>query len=71
MNWYWGIWASVSFSAFAIPEMIAVFTGHPRWKLSSAVWSLEDAFPYPLVWRTVAVITVAVIAYHLAFGPRH
>ncbi|HEY2088002.1 MAG TPA: hypothetical protein VGH54_18545 [Mycobacterium sp.] len=71
MSWshlYWLSWLTVG---FAVPEMVAVFTGHPERKLSAAVWALEDAVPYPLAWRTVAVITLAVVCWHLFFGPRH
>lgn len=71
MNGYWGAWAAIAFTAFAVPEMIAVFTGHPDRKLSSAVWSAMDSLPAPLAWRIAAVVVIAVVAFHLLFGPRH
>lgn len=68
---YWAAWAGASFLAFGIPEMWAVFSGHPQWKLSSAVWQLEDQMPYPLAWRVVIAVTLIFVVYHLVYGSRH
>ena len=37
-NWYWLFW----FLCFAIPETIAVLTGHRERTLSYSVWQLRD-----------------------------
>jgi hypothetical protein len=68
---YWALWALTSLVAFAIPESVAVLTGHPEWKLSQAVWVLEDAVGHPMVWRVVAGLALTGVVYHLLFGPRH
>lgn len=72
MKWYWAAWALISFAAFAVPELIAVFTGHPDRKLSSAAWALEDLLPGdPLAWRIALMITAIIVVIHLTVGPRH
>lgn len=70
---WWACWAAASFTGFALPEMIAVFTGHPNWKLSQAVWVLEDEIlpGQPIWWRAALFVTLIVVAYHLTLGPRH
>lgn len=73
MNWhaYWAVWALATLTAFLGPELAAVFTGHPERKLSQSFWVLEDAVGHPLIWRLTAGVIVAVVFYHLLWGPRH
>lgn len=73
MNWhaYWATWASLALLGFAVPELCAVFSGHPERKLSQSFWIMEDAVGYPLIWRLTVGVVVAVVFYHLLWGPRH
>ena len=38
MKHYWSYYLPIAFLLFAIPETIALATGHPEWTLSDYVW---------------------------------
>lgn len=70
-DWYWLGWATTTLIAFLVPELYALFTGHPDRKLSNAIWRLEDLLPYSLAWRLVFMGLIVWLGYHLTLGPRH
>lgn len=55
---YWLIWFTVSFTAFIIPELVAVFTVGAPGTLSGTIWDLEGLVPgQPLdKWGTAHVL---------------
>jgi len=41
---YWLIWFLVSITSFLVPELIALFSGHPENTLSDSIWRMEDLY---------------------------
>lgn len=74
---YWLAWFAVSFTAFIVPEAVALVTGHVENTLSDNVWRLEGVGTSGSVWHwtalhvllggSLAVVLVWLIG-HLVFG---
>lgn len=47
MYWYWWAWLG----AFAVPEAVALATGHPKGTFSDFVWRVCDVLPGSTVWE--------------------
>lgn len=43
MDIYWATWFAVSITFFLVPELLALFSGHPENTLSDAIWRMEAA----------------------------
>lgn len=74
---YWTCWFGAFITAFLIPELWALFTGHPDNTLSANVWRLEQIAPGQHVWQWTAlhvliagllVVVLGWLLFHLAFG---
>lgn len=73
-RWYWLTWAVVTFTAFLVPEVVALAT---NWRntLSASVWDLESFLPGQPVahWSAahfwfIAVYGVLVLWLFFHFG---
>lgn len=45
MSAYWACWSLGWFISFIIPELMALFSGHPENTLSDNIWRLEKLVP--------------------------
>lgn len=54
MNKYWLTWFAVSFTAFIVPETVALLRGRPQDTLSGAIWQMEQLVPGQGVWQWTA-----------------
>jgi hypothetical protein len=77
-TWYWAIWFLVTFPvAFLVPELYAIFSGHPENTLSNQVWKIETFMPGQSIvnWTAMHVLVGGVLALvllwlvgHFTFG---
>jgi hypothetical protein len=74
---YWLIWFALSFTAFIVPETIALATGHPERTLSAAIWRMEQLVPGQGIWQwnaahmlftSVFIVTVVWLIGHFGWG---
>lgn len=64
MFWYWWAWLG----AFAVPEFIALGTGHPGNTFSDFVWKVCDVLPGQTFWEwSFAHLALAALMFWLFF----
>jgi hypothetical protein len=76
-SWYWCCWLTGVLVSFAVPETIALATGHPRNTLSWNIWTFFGGKPgeSPLAWSATHFLVGGALAVglvwligHLIFG---
>jgi hypothetical protein len=74
---YWLAWFLTSITAFLIPELWALMSGHTERTLSANVWALEHLMPGESLWRWTAIhvlvggsliLVLGWLIGHLVFG---
>lgn len=60
---YWGIWASVTLTAFLVPELWMLIAGRAQDTLSANVWRAEEFLPGQAVmhWTFIHFALIAVL----------
>lgn len=70
MRWYWAAWLLLG---FLVPELVALFSGHPENTLSETVWNWFHVKPGSklrklTIRRLLLLFFMVWLTGHLAFG---
>lgn len=77
MRNYWTIYLPIAFAFFAVPELVALFTGRPENTLSEYVWRTFDVIRHQPIsqwsfqhfaFAGIFTLTAGWLIGHFAFG---